>query len=60
MKKRWGKVFDLVGIEPGFMGGHQDAVVCLKKTNTAVMEARSQAGGSLESSDLCSAPLSIT
>jgi SAM-dependent methyltransferase len=31
VKKRWQKVFHIAGIEPGFVGGHQDAVICLKK-----------------------------
>jgi SAM-dependent methyltransferase len=34
IKERWGKVFDIVGIEPGFIGGHQDAVICVKKPRT--------------------------
>jgi len=34
VKKRWSKVFDIVGIEPGFMGGHQDAVICKKRRKT--------------------------
>ena len=32
VKKHWGEVFDIVGIAPGLSGGHQDAVVCMKRS----------------------------
>jgi hypothetical protein len=28
----WGEFLDVVGIEPGLSGGHQDAVVCIKRS----------------------------
>lgn len=32
VKNHWGEFFDVVGIEPGLSGGHQDAVVCIKRS----------------------------
>ena len=33
VRDRWGTIFDIKAIEPGVVGGHQDAIILTKKRN---------------------------